>query len=67
MHMSTVYDYKKGVFLVEPVVAELEEAVCGFEMCPDCLLWGGGYLCAPALCVRADSTLPVLFCAKVSL
>ena len=24
-------------------------------------------LCVPALCVRADSASPVLFCAKVSL
>ena len=52
---------KRGV-LVEPVVAGLEEAVCGSEVYPDCLL--GGY---PALCVRADSMSPVLFCVKVSL
>ena len=39
MHMSTVYDYKRGVW-AEPVVAELEEDVCGSEMYPDCLLWG---------------------------
>ena len=66
MHMSTGYNYKKRCFLAEPIVAELEEAACGSELYPDCLLLGS-YLCAPALCVRADSTLPVLFCAKVSL
>ena len=55
---------KRGV-LAEPVVAGLEEAVCGSEVYPDCL--HGGYLCVPALHVRADSMSPVLFCAKVSL
>ena len=57
----------KRVVLAEPVVAGLEEVVCGSEVYPDCLLLGGIYLCVPALCVRADSTPPVLFCAKVSL
>ena len=55
----------KEVFLVEPVVAGLEEAVCGSEVYLDCLL--GGYLCVPAMCIRADSMSLVLFCAKVSL
>ena len=55
---------KRGV-LAEPVVAGLVVAVCGSEVYLDCLL--GGYLCVPALCVRADSMSPVLFCAKVSL
>ena len=32
---------KRGV-LVEPVVAGLEEAVCGSEVYPNCLLGGGG-------------------------
>ena len=55
---------KRGV-LAEPVVARLEEVVCGSEVYPDCLL--GEYLCIPSLCVRADSMLPVLFCAKANL
>ena len=55
---------KRGV-LAEPVVAGLEEAVCGSEVYPDYLL--GGCLFIPALCVRADSMSPVLFCMKVSL
>ena len=64
MRMSMVYAMKRGM-LAEPVVAGREEAVCGSEVYPDCLL--GEYLCIPALCVRADSMSPVLFCAKVSL
>ena len=55
---------KRGV-LAEPVVAGLEEAMCGSEVYPDCVL--GGYICVPALCARADSMSPVLFCGKVSL
>ena len=55
---------KRGV-LAEPVVAGLGEVVCRSEVYPDCLL--GGYLCVPALCFRADSMSPVLFCTKVSL
>ena len=57
----------KEVFLVEPVVAGLEEAVCGSEVNLDCLLWGGFTYVFLPLCVRADSTSSVLFCAKVSL
>ena len=34
---------KRGV-LAEPVVAGLEEAVCGSEVYPGCLLWGGDLL-----------------------
>ena len=46
MRRSVVYAMK-GCILAEPVVAGLEEAVCGSEVYPDCLL--GGYLCVPAL------------------
>ena len=64
MRMSTVYAMKRGM-LAEPVAAGREEAVCGSEVYPDCLL--GEYLGIPSLCVRADSMSPVLLCAKVSL
>ena len=56
------------MFLAEPVVADLEEAMCGPEMYRDASFGGGRfYLCALALCVRADSTSLVLFYAKVNL
>ena len=64
MRISMVYAMKGGI-LAAPVAPGREEAVCGSEVYPDCLL--GEYLCIPALCVRADSMSPVLFCAKVSL
>ena len=64
MRMNTVYAIKGGM-LAEPSATEREEAVCGSEVYPDCLL--GEYLCIPSLCVRADSMSPVLFCTKVSL
>ena len=37
MRMSTVYAMKGGM-LVEPVATGREEAVCGSEVYPDCLL-----------------------------
>ena len=64
MHMSTVYAIKGGM-MPEPVATGREEAVCGSEVYPDCLL--GEYLCIPSLCVRADSMSPVMFSEKVSL
>ena len=42
---------KRGV-LAEPVVAGLEEAVCGSEVYPDCLLWGGGFTYAFPPCAN---------------
>ena len=64
MRISMVYAMKGGI-LAEPVATGREEAVCGSEVYPDCLL--GEYLCIPSLCIQADSMSPVLFCAKVSL
>ena len=64
MCMSTVYAMKGGM-LAEPIATGREEAVCGSEVYPDCLL--GEYLCIPSLCVRADSMSLVLFVEKVSL
>ena len=64
MRISMVYAMKGGI-LAERIASRQEEAVCGSKVYPDCLL--GEYLCIPSLCVRADSMLPVLFCAKVSL
>ena len=64
MLISIVYAMKGGI-LAEPVATGREEAVCGSEVYPDCLL--GEYLCIPSLCVRADSMSSVLFCTKVSL
>ena len=49
----------KRVVLAEPVVVGLEEAVCGSEVYPDCLLWGGfTYVfppCASELILRRQS------------
>ena len=64
MRISMVYAMKGGI-LAEPAATGREEAVCGSEVYPDCLL--GEYLCIPSLCIRADSMSPVPFCAKVSL
>ena len=55
---------KRGM-MAEPVETGREEAMCGSEVYPDCLL--GEYLCIPSLCIQADIMSPVLFCAKVSL
>ena len=68
MHMITIYDYEKEVFLAEPVMAGLEGAVSGAEVNRECLVGGGGFTCVfPPLCVGADSTSPILFYVKVSL
>ena len=64
MRMSTVYAIKGGM-MAGPVATGWEEAMCGSEVYPDCLL--GEYLCIPSLCIQDDSMSPVLFCAKVSL
>ena len=64
MRISVVYAMKGGI-LAEPVATGQEEAVCGSEVYPDCLL--GEYLCIHSLCIQADSMSPVLFRAKVSL
>ena len=64
MRMSTVYAIKGGM-MAEPVATGREEAVCGSEVYPDCLL--GEYLCILSLCIQYDYMSPVLFCTKVSL
>ena len=70
MHMSTVYDYKKGVFLAEPIVAELEEAVCGSEVYSDCLPCASGLIphrqsCSAPKLVCKDKCLKAAACPVV--